>query len=278
MSDATVQPDAPAFPRMRGVGADGFVNLDVACRTCGYDLRALSVEAKCPECGTDVTTSLRSEELRDADPQWVRRLSLGAQCIGLTLIGHLSAACLVRGISYRVSLTGRLIDIAFVLPWFAGVWLLTRPDPSGRGERQYGSWRRAWFYSASAVAIIDCVELLMALRGTMNVEPLQGLQALSYGAVALIGLQYLARIASRLADGVLPLYAKALSISFAVCYAGVASALVSNMMRVRPNQITLWMGLAGVLLYVATQLFYLGFLARLADRLRRHALVAEENK
>src|SRR5688572_20506915 len=82
------EPDTPPFPRMRGVGADGFINIDVACRTCGYELRALSADAKCPECGTDALGSLRSEQLSNADPAWVRRLRLGAQVVALALIGH----------------------------------------------------------------------------------------------------------------------------------------------------------------------------------------------
>lgn len=53
------------------------VTEDVPCRRCGYNLRTLLVDAKCPECGTSVADSLRGNLLRDADPQWLERVGLG---------------------------------------------------------------------------------------------------------------------------------------------------------------------------------------------------------
>src|SRR5687768_6366684 len=82
----SLEPEASPFPRMRGVGADGFINIDIACRQCGYDLRALSADAKCPECGTDVLGTLRSEQLGSADPNWLKTLANGAQCLMATLV------------------------------------------------------------------------------------------------------------------------------------------------------------------------------------------------
>jgi predicted RNA-binding Zn-ribbon protein involved in translation (DUF1610 family) len=41
------------------------VNENVACDKCGYNLRGLVPEERCPECGTYVTESLRGSTLED---------------------------------------------------------------------------------------------------------------------------------------------------------------------------------------------------------------------
>lgn len=53
------------------------VTEDTPCRRCGYNLKTLQADAKCPECGTPVADSLRGNRLRDADPQWIERVELG---------------------------------------------------------------------------------------------------------------------------------------------------------------------------------------------------------
>ena len=277
MSEAPVQPDVHAFPRMQGVGADGFVNIDVACRSCGYDLRALSADAKCPECGTDVVGSLRSEQLCDADPVWVRRLGAGAQCIGLTLIVHLTLSCFTRGFAKPADLTPRVIDVACLVPWIIGVWLMTRPDPSGRGEKEYGRLRRAWWSSAIAVAVIDCIELTVALGNNYS-QQIQAVQSLAYGVTAYIGLQFLSKLARRVADVTLAWQAKGLSITFALCYAALALFLGFDRTLTRnlPNAGILCFSVLFFLGFLISQFAYLGFLSRIADRLRIQSLMARD--
>jgi hypothetical protein len=275
----SIEPDMPPFPRMRGVGADGFINIDVACRTCGYDLRALSADAKCPECGTDALGSLRSEQLYDADPNWVRQLSRGAQVIGLTLVVHMTLACLTRGLGGRRELMPRLIDVACMIPWLVGVWMLTRPDPSGRGEREYGRLRRAWWVSAIAVGIIDLVELMLALRFDQT-HLVQVVQALAYAVTAFIGLQFLAKIGARLADDTIIRTARALSFSFALSYFILALLMGFDRIFVWAQAKMLAATCIGALLIIGffiSQVVYIGFLSRLSDRLRIQSLMGRDN-
>lgn len=58
------------------------------CIECGYDLRGLTAEGACPECGKQIGLSLRWHELSRsgkgpplsmAAPAWVR--SLGTACL-----------------------------------------------------------------------------------------------------------------------------------------------------------------------------------------------------
>ncbi len=51
------------------------------CRGCGYDLHGLSPDDRCPECGSAVDQSIRGDQLRYGDPQWVRLLADGVSWI-----------------------------------------------------------------------------------------------------------------------------------------------------------------------------------------------------
>jgi hypothetical protein len=75
--------------------ADVFVTEDMLCVHCGYNVRGLPVDGRCPECGTPVSWSLRGDLLRHADPEWLDRLRLGTVLklwnivlgIGLGIVG-----------------------------------------------------------------------------------------------------------------------------------------------------------------------------------------------
>jgi hypothetical protein len=61
-----------------------------ACYRCGYPLVGIANEQACPECGLLAERSRRvSDELHDARPQWLRKLSLGTKLI---LIGLVAAS------------------------------------------------------------------------------------------------------------------------------------------------------------------------------------------
>lgn len=63
---------------------------DVPCLSCGYNLRGLTNDGACPECGSPVTASLRGDFLKFADPAWLERLKLGTSLklwnIALTIL------------------------------------------------------------------------------------------------------------------------------------------------------------------------------------------------
>lgn len=59
--------------------ADGRLASEIACRGCGYVLRGLRPDDRCPECGEPVAESLRPDLLLFADPAWRDRLLRGCR-------------------------------------------------------------------------------------------------------------------------------------------------------------------------------------------------------
>jgi hypothetical protein len=72
-SENTDQPAAPAVT----VSIDGRIAEDKTCRECGYNLRGLKTDGRCPECGSEVATSLLGHELLYASLPWLKTIARG---------------------------------------------------------------------------------------------------------------------------------------------------------------------------------------------------------
>ncbi len=171
-------------------GPDGRIASDIACRGCGYNLRTLSHDQLCPECGLPVARSVLGDLLRYSDPAYVRTLSRGAWLTLAPIIFGLFAAAF--GFVLSVVLTasgggsGGLGVVVFVssiaqligsLIGVIGAWWLTTPDPSALGEERYGRYRRivrvtlliglpsAFFNSIVNVTLPPMIDLLFTLIG-----------------------------------------------------------------------------------------------------------------
>src|SRR5215217_4377447 len=57
-----------------GDGAPAVIASDRACVHCGYNLRGLTRESRCPECGCPVSDSFVANYFLQADPKWLRFL------------------------------------------------------------------------------------------------------------------------------------------------------------------------------------------------------------
>ncbi|HVS71670.1 MAG TPA: hypothetical protein VHQ47_10490 [Phycisphaerae bacterium] len=107
---------------------------DVPCRACGYNLRGLSTDGRCPECGQGIGRSLVSDSLTAADGGWVRRVALGLGLLKLGAICGLVLAPLLillliflhlRFLS-NLLLAVLLVGAALAIP---GAWLVTLREP-----------------------------------------------------------------------------------------------------------------------------------------------------
>jgi hypothetical protein len=50
---------------------------DFSCRRCGYNVRGLQPDGRCPECSAPVIAALHPYLIEFADPQWLKRLEAG---------------------------------------------------------------------------------------------------------------------------------------------------------------------------------------------------------
>ena len=121
-------PTNESFP-LPPIPASPVVLADLPCRKCSYNLRTLSIESRCPECGTPVSDSLHSDRLRDGDPRWLKTIRDGVFCLWITYLLYLfwiaTDGLLHVPLHERrwvFLLGGRLLQLA-------GIWMATTPDP-----------------------------------------------------------------------------------------------------------------------------------------------------
>ena len=126
--------------------SDADIAADV-CYRCGYDLRATPDDRPCPECGLLAARSRReSDELRHSRPKWVWSLAGGAVLIIVSIVLAIGATfapgVLEDQMNSHPTLAMRLwvgSFAAIVGIFFAGVWLLSRPEgypPADQADRR----------------------------------------------------------------------------------------------------------------------------------------------
>lgn len=125
--------DAPTIPT-DFFDASGAIAHDHQCKRCGYNLRTLREDGRCPECGTPVGLSIRGDLLRFADPDWGESVAKGLKIILwmilVSIVINLASTWLFPG----KSVVGAILGLLTGMVSFYGVWLMTTPDPSGIGE------------------------------------------------------------------------------------------------------------------------------------------------
>lgn len=290
----------PLPPAEPAASPAGVVTADLPCRKCSYNLRGLSLEGRCPECGAAVGLSVQGDLLRYSDPTWVRKLQRGAKFIvyGVVVIVLGVIAGVILGMSggigsrSQVLLTGLVGLLGYGLI-VVGSWLLTEPDPSGIGEDQYGTSRKI-IRIALAVGVLN-----MFLDFVTNLSPvppgvftlLQVLQ-FAFGIVGIVGLfaqlQYLKKIALRIPDAQLAGRAHFLTYAIAISYglllllalvmAVVASNLAAGGGGPGGGVAAFGCGLGIVALVVLVFfIMYLMLIERLGKRFGDEAAVAERS-
>jgi hypothetical protein len=123
------------------------VGRDLPCVRCGYQLRGLPVEGKCPECGGEVRRSLMGDLLMFADAGYVRVLRIGAMLAeagivialvaifgGMGVLFLSLAADYGSGVFEVVSVAASAGVLLFGLLSLVGWWMLTWSDPARLGR------------------------------------------------------------------------------------------------------------------------------------------------
>jgi hypothetical protein len=186
-----------------------------ACAACGYSLRGLSNDGKCPECGHDIAASLRvhAELLtRRVAPialspaKWVRKQALG--CAFLIVAPWFMVSTTFANIMNVRQHWGYIIVwVGYQLLMIAALWLLGTADPAGPGLLGTSRWRR-WTARALRPAAVAFVafSLLEVLMFTLAAQSMQaayrswsaGHNVLSAG-ISIVVLAHLSTLSGRLA-------------------------------------------------------------------------------
>lgn len=225
------------------------VELDLPCYRCGYNVRGLAADGRCPECAAGVDETLRRDAaqragrpmpLDESDPRWVRTLARGS---ALMLFG---GAGMMAG--QTLSAFGPELPQAAGIPIFlspfaalgAGAWMLGAREPTHAGRR--GAWL-GWVVRAGVIgwALSLGAFLLVVLSGSWT--------GLYYPLIAngftsaLLSWACFWRyraLADRLARPALRRFCTALAfLTVAAC--GVAFIPWAGEIEVRPNEIQMLM-------------------------------------
>lgn len=227
-----VPPAVPTMPYYSGPGRvppSSVVATDTPCRKCGYNLRGLSTDGRCPECGTPVGYSFHGDLLRFCDPGWVTTLHKGAQAfvIGVVVIVLGSIVVGVMGAATgSAAAAALLVGLVVLVGWgltVLGWWRMTEPDPSGLGEDQYGTSRKIIRFALIVGIVQQLLNLLVKMLGPESSVTI-GIQVLALvaGLIGVVGffaqLTYLKKLALRIPDQALSNRASFLTYALPISY------------------------------------------------------------
>lgn len=170
-------PPAATTPSV-AVSIDGRIAEDKICIDCGYNLRGLKTDGRCPECGGEVAASLRGHELHYASLAWLRTVRRGFCLMKWAIILSLLAIIVViiietvwegthpgKPLPPTVSfiMAGASLTFTSLLALY-GLMLATRAEPrvAHRGEGwSFRRWARVLI--VAALAVWGGIELLARL-------------------------------------------------------------------------------------------------------------------
>lgn len=133
--------DIPLPPNPLGSLPDTIIE-EIGCRKCGYNLRGLSSQGHCPECGTPTSLTVAGDRLRFSDPEWLEKLARGCRFIvwGIVItfaLGCVAAAGVIFGLRVLAAASGTglpgIVGVVVGLISVYGAWLLTTPEPARVG-------------------------------------------------------------------------------------------------------------------------------------------------
>jgi hypothetical protein len=223
-------PDEADMPTHVPLDAGGRVAEDLACIQCGYNLRTLHREAKCPECGMAVGRSLLGNCLQYCDPKWLTKLAREVELIFwmiavpfLVLVLMMIAVAIAQALGAEggptlfavLGLLNSLLFFGVCIGLVIGVWQFTTPAPNRLGPTSDLDVRR-FIRVCVCMLLVSIPAGMIFQRGVVvrAVELLTSLLSFLCGNVAL--LLYIRRLALRIPNRKEAGIARALIVGFVV--------------------------------------------------------------
>ncbi len=233
----TQQPDELADTDFENVDTTSKqINHDLPCLHCGYNLRGMAADKRCPECGMEVGRSLRGDQLRYSDPRWVRTIARGANLImwsviafvAMILLGIVVSLVLAENHAYVPDILPIIFQLLLLLPavlFAAGVWIVTIPEfgvleSSGWSLRNVLRWAMVFFVP------ISILDISLHNVWTMDATVLD-LAAALVGLVVIVTLfLYAHRLTIRIPDYELAIQIRIVTWGDGICLAGYILLIV----------------------------------------------------
>jgi hypothetical protein len=136
--------------------------LNAFCNRCGYDLRSNNVVGPCPKCGLQIAYADFNSGLRDANPRWIGRISLGVTGIlmanvifGLEIVSKLlDLVSRSRLYGYLYNWWDQLADVGFAIEWFSVLYLIAAARDEGNDEQRRVAPRKLLLMAGSVWATV----------------------------------------------------------------------------------------------------------------------------
>jgi hypothetical protein len=143
---------------------------DVPCLNCGYNLRGLTRDGACPECGTPVQRSLQGNLFIFSAPEYLRALVMGLVCILVAVLARIGVMAVGIPAAIIIAATNPqwtgMVEVGMsmaAMPVSAlslyGWWLFSAPDPAILGMERGDAPRRIIRITVVVVACTTVVEL-----------------------------------------------------------------------------------------------------------------------
>lgn len=216
----------------------GLIEQDIDCRKCAYNLRGLSPETRCPECGTSVGWSIHGDFLRYSDPVWVKQLAKGAWWLIISAFVFIFAK-VVGGVIDSLlgnDIVSNFMGILQSMIGLVGIWKITMPDPGKPVQSSPWNVRRltrgmafAGFFGLVIAFFLSDAASSMSLAVTVTLAIVTGFLMLAGVIGTLLMFLLMRRIALRIPDDRLAQRTKVVMIGFVTCsglFVGVILAAI----------------------------------------------------
>jgi hypothetical protein len=214
------------------------VEENIPCLRCGYNLRTLASDSRCPECSTSIASSLDPNLLRCADPSWTSILALSLALLlvaGAIEVAEVILYAMVE--QFEAAAAGNLLSLtptefAHPLFWIAA-FILGAPDPGAPARRI--SLRRVLRVSA----VLTLISALLPVIDFFDFTelPIEGF--LGFVTTTLI-FCYLLQLARRTDSRRLVLFARISIVVVIICACFWLVDLLSYQDWMTPERFEIW--------------------------------------